>query len=178
MSCGKYLTIDINRNIGCKNAHNDIDKCNVISLTNKELNKYHHMNDSSHFTMFKRNQTILQTSEDTVPKKQRNGVVAGRSKHGSYQRYLASKTAKAGYCKPSEAIQTEYKNKTIYVSNIDKAVFKNKVTPEDNLEVRAKIISFKRGIAKCEAETFFKSKLASKAQINIIIPDLLKQFTK
>jgi len=111
MSCGKYLTIDINRNIGCKNAHNDIDKCNVISLTNKELNKYHHMNDSSHFTMFKRNQTILQTSEDTVPKKQRNGVVAGRSKHGSYQRYLASKTAKAGYCKPSEAIQTEYKNK-------------------------------------------------------------------
>ena len=74
--------------------------------------------------------------------------------------------------------KTEYKNKTIYVSNIDKAVFKNKVTPEDNLEIRAKIISFKRGVAKCEAETFFKSKLASKAQINIIIPDLLKQFTK
>ena len=112
MSCGKYLTIDKSNNIGCKIAHNNLDKCNVNSLTKKELNKYHNMNDSSHFTMFKRNQTILNTSNETVPKKQRNNmVVAGRSKHGSYQRYLASKTAKAGYCKPSEAVKTEYVNK-------------------------------------------------------------------
>ena len=71
----------------------------------------------------------------------------------------------------------EYQKKIIYVSNIDKAVFKNKVTPEDDLEIKAKIITFKRGVAKCEAETFFKSKLASKAQINIIVPELLKLFT-
>ena len=108
MSCGKYLTIDQPRNMGCKNAHNNIEKCNVISLDKKELNKYHNMNDSSHFTMFKRNQTILKMSEETVPK-QGNGIIAGRSKHGSYQRYLASKTAKAGYCKPSDT--TGYVNK-------------------------------------------------------------------
>ena len=111
MSCGKYLTIDKSKNIGCKNAHTNIDKCNVISLTKKEQNKYHNMNGSSHFTMFKRNQAILDTSNDTVSKKQRDGVGAGRSKHGSYQRYLASKTAKAGYCKPSQAVKDEYENK-------------------------------------------------------------------
>ena len=111
MSCGKHLIVDQKRNIGGKNAHHDIDKCKALSLQEKELNKYHNMTDSSHFTMFKRNQTILQTSEDTVPKKKRNGIVGGRSKHGSYQRYLASKTARAGYCKPSDTVKTEYNNK-------------------------------------------------------------------
>jgi len=71
----------------------------------------------------------------------------------------------------------EYKKKVIYVSKIDKTIFKMKVTPESDLEIKAKVISFKRGVAKCEAETFFKSKLASKAQINIIVPDVLKQYT-
>tara|TARA_B110000444_G_C18686752_1_gene522324 strand:- start:55 stop:504 length:450 start_codon:yes stop_codon:yes gene_type:complete len=74
--------------------------------------------------------------------------------------------------------QKEFNNKIIYVSKIDKAIFRIKVTPDDDLEVKAKIISFNRGIVKCEAETYFKTKLASKAEINIVIPDLLKNFIK
>ncbi len=72
----------------------------------------------------------------------------------------------------------EFEGKLIYISNIDKAYFKKKVTPDDDLEIHGNIISFKRGIAKCKAETYFKSDLASKAEINIIIPDQLNKFKK
>jgi len=110
MSCGKFLMVDISRNFGGKNAHNNIEKCKVISLTKKENNKYQNMGSSNNFTMFRRNQVILNTEDDTVPKKEHAGFTAGRSKHGSYQRYLASKTAKAGYCKPTDAVITKYEN--------------------------------------------------------------------
>ena len=74
--------------------------------------------------------------------------------------------------------QKEFENETIYISSIDKALFKQKVTPESELEIRGEIISSNRGIVKCKAETIFKSKLASKAQINIILPSQLNKFTK
>ena len=77
-------------------------------------------------------------------------------------------------------IQTmeKFNNETIYITAIDKAIFKQKVTPGGELEIRGEIISSNRGIVKCKAETIFKSKLASKAQINIIIPSQLNKFTK
>ena len=72
----------------------------------------------------------------------------------------------------------KFNNETIYITAIDKAVFKQKVTPGGELEIKGEIISSNRGIVKCKAETIFKSKLASKAQINIIIPSQLNKFTK
>ncbi len=74
--------------------------------------------------------------------------------------------------------QKELENETIYISSIDKALFKQKVTPDSDLEIFGEIISSKRGVVKCKAQTIFKSKLASKAQINIIVPNLLKNYTK
>ena len=72
----------------------------------------------------------------------------------------------------------EFNNEIIYISDIEKASFKQKVTPDSDLEIRSEIITSNRGIIKCKAETFFKSKLASKAQINIVLPKYINQFLK
>ena len=74
--------------------------------------------------------------------------------------------------------QKKFENETIYISSIEKALFKQKVTPESELKIVGEIISSNRGLFKCKAETIFKSKVASKAQINIIVPNLLKNFVK
>ena len=70
------------------------------------------------------------------------------------------------------------KGKILYLINADNLLFKKKIVPGDRLEIKSKIISFKRGIAKCFGEGFVDKKLACSANFTLILPDYLKKFEK
>tara|TARA_B100000795_G_scaffold269436_1_gene258793 strand:+ start:4481 stop:4945 length:465 start_codon:yes stop_codon:yes gene_type:complete len=109
--------------MSCKNNYNNISgtSCNIDNLQKKELRKYQKMQDSSHYISFKKNLAIL----NQVPNQSSNTAVGGNGdktssvqkgnkksgvdkKHGSYARYLASKTARAGHCPLNSTTKTTY----------------------------------------------------------------------
>jgi 3-hydroxyacyl-[acyl-carrier-protein] dehydratase len=72
----------------------------------------------------------------------------------------------------------EYKNQLLYVTSVDKALFKQKVTPYHDLEIFAEVRSFKRGIIKTIAHTKFNDKIASSSEITMVIPSIIKKIYK
>ena len=65
--------------------------------------------------------------------------------------------------------------KTNFVS-IDKAKFNKKIVPGDTLTINAFLKSFKRGMAKGNAESFVNNDAACSAEFIIIVPDLFNNF--
>ncbi len=68
------------------------------------------------------------------------------------------------------------KGKILYLTNADKIKFSKKIIPKDILEIDTKIISFKRGLAKCSGIGMVEKKLACSAEFNLILPDLIKSY--
>jgi len=113
----------------CNEAYGTLDgaTCTQNKLYQREINKYQKMQGAGHYMFFKRNMTILkQTANqssntavggngDSIPSvqkykdgTQKKGV---DKKHGSYARYLAAKTARAGHCPLNATNKTTYTNK-------------------------------------------------------------------
>lgn len=65
--------------------------------------------------------------------------------------------------------------KTNFVS-IDKAKFNKKIVPGDTLTINAFLKSFKRGMAKGNAESYVNNDAACSAEFIIIVPDLFNNF--
>ena len=65
--------------------------------------------------------------------------------------------------------------KTNFVS-IDKAKFNKKIVPGDVLTINAFLKSFKRGMAKGNAESYVNNDAACSAEFIIIVPDLFNNF--
>jgi 3-hydroxyacyl-[acyl-carrier-protein] dehydratase len=65
--------------------------------------------------------------------------------------------------------------KTNFVS-IDKAKFNKKIVPGDTLTINAFLKSFKRGMAKGNAESFVNNDAACSAEFIIIVPDVFDNF--
>ena len=70
------------------------------------------------------------------------------------------------------------KGKTVYLTNVNNAKFIKKILPGDRLDLKTKIISFKRGLAKCYGEGFIKKNLAIKSEFILILTDQLLKYTK
>lgn len=69
----------------------------------------------------------------------------------------------------------EYKGKkTAFVSN--KCHYWKKIEPGQKLEVVAELNSFKRGLAKGISTGYVNGEIACKAELEIVIPDVLAQF--
>lgn len=68
--------------------------------------------------------------------------------------------------------------KILYLINANNLIFKKKIVPGDRLEIKTKILSFKRGIAKCFGEGFVDKKITCSADFTLIVPDYLKKFQK
>tara|TARA_B100000242_G_C43018876_1_gene474026 strand:- start:352 stop:816 length:465 start_codon:yes stop_codon:yes gene_type:complete len=68
------------------------------------------------------------------------------------------------------------KGKLLYLTNADKIKFSKKIIPSDILEIDTKIISFKRGLAKCSGIGTVEKKLACSAEFNLILPELIKSY--
>jgi len=112
--------------MSCKNNYNNISgtSCNIVDLQKKELRKYQKMHDSSHYLSFKKNLTVLKQnpnqssntavggngdSTPSIQKYQKGSQKKGvDKKHGSYARYLAAKTARAGRCQLNATNKKDY----------------------------------------------------------------------
>ena len=68
------------------------------------------------------------------------------------------------------------KGKVMYLTSANNMKFIKKITPGDRYYIETKIKSFKRGLAICEGEGFFKKQLACKAEFNLILPDEIKKY--
>jgi 3-hydroxyacyl-[acyl-carrier-protein] dehydratase len=68
------------------------------------------------------------------------------------------------------------KGKILYLTHANEIRFLKKIIPNDKLEIKTKLKSFKRGLAQCEGYGFVKKKLVCSAQFTLILPDLIKSY--
>ena len=62
------------------------------------------------------------------------------------------------------------KGKILYLVDADKLKFIKKIVPGDKLEIYSKLVSWKRGLIKFDAEGFVNSKKTCKASFTLVIP--------
>lgn len=70
----------------------------------------------------------------------------------------------------------EYQGKKTNFAAIDHVKFRYKIEPGDRLDIVAKLVSLKRGIAKGFAESFVDGKPACSAEFVVTIPDVFDQY--
>jgi len=70
----------------------------------------------------------------------------------------------------------EYKGKKTGFIGIKDARFRKKIVPGDRLDVIATLNSFKRGLAKGHVDGYVDGELAINLDLEVAIPDVLKQF--
>jgi len=68
------------------------------------------------------------------------------------------------------------KGKVMYLISADNLKFIKKILPNSRLEISTKILSYKRGIAKCNGEGFVNNDIACKASFSLILPDEVNKF--
>ncbi len=70
----------------------------------------------------------------------------------------------------------EFKGKKTGFVAIKNARFREKIVPGDRLDVNAELVSFRRGFAKGTAKGYLDEKLAVEAELEVAIPDIMKQY--
>ncbi|MCG8670726.1 MAG: 3-hydroxyacyl-ACP dehydratase FabZ [Pseudomonadales bacterium] len=68
------------------------------------------------------------------------------------------------------------KGKICYLSQLEKAKFKRKVLAGDRLDIESHLLSWKRGIAKCEAVGKVDGEKACEATFTLVMPDVMNEF--
>tara|TARA_B100001996_G_scaffold361097_1_gene327577 strand:- start:1529 stop:1984 length:456 start_codon:yes stop_codon:yes gene_type:complete len=63
------------------------------------------------------------------------------------------------------------KGKVVYLVGADNLKFYRKILPGERLHISTKILSFKRGIAKCYGEGKVKGQLACKASFTLVLTE-------
>jgi 3-hydroxyacyl-[acyl-carrier-protein] dehydratase len=72
--------------------------------------------------------------------------------------------------------QPGLKGQVCYLSTVDKVQFRRKIVPGDRFEIAAKLISFRRGIARFEASGSVGGEMACKAEFTLIVQSILERF--
>ncbi|MCR4568372.1 MAG: beta-hydroxyacyl-ACP dehydratase [Pseudobutyrivibrio sp.] len=70
----------------------------------------------------------------------------------------------------------EYKGKKTGFISINNAKFKRKIVPGDRLDIEAKLLSFKRGLAKGEVYGYVDGEIACSMNLEVAIPDVMREF--
>lgn len=68
------------------------------------------------------------------------------------------------------------KGKICYLTGADKLRFKRKIVPGDRLDIHTRLLSFRRGIGRCEGVGTVNGELACQAEFNLVVPDILDGF--
>mgnify|MGYP002829490786 FL=1 len=63
------------------------------------------------------------------------------------------------------------KGKLVYLINTEKCTFKKKVEPGKKLEMKTKLIKYKRGIGYCEGSSYIDGEQVNSAKFTISFPD-------
>lgn len=70
------------------------------------------------------------------------------------------------------------KGKLVYIVSADNLKFKKKIIPKDRLNIETKIISYSRGVAKCQGIGKVNGELACSADFNIVLPHIINYYKK
>ena len=70
------------------------------------------------------------------------------------------------------------KGKLVYLISADKIKLQRKIIPNDRLFIDTRILSYNRGIAKCEGEGKVEGKIACKAEFNVVLPHVINYYKK
>ena len=70
------------------------------------------------------------------------------------------------------------KGKLVYLISADKIKIKKKIVPNDRLMIDTKIISYNRGIAKCQGEGKVNEKIACSAEFTVALPHIIDYYKK
>ena len=68
------------------------------------------------------------------------------------------------------------KGKLVYLISADKIKLKKKIIPNDRLVIETKIISYNRGVAKCEGKGTVNEKLACSAEFSVVLPHVINNY--
>jgi len=68
------------------------------------------------------------------------------------------------------------KGEVVYLTSANNLKFKKKVLPGDRLEIKTKLLSWKRGIGSASGSAYVKNKLVCSVDFNIVMPSLLSKF--
>ena len=68
------------------------------------------------------------------------------------------------------------KGKLVYLISADKIKLKKKIVPNDRLIIETKIISYNRGVAKCEGKGKVNDKLACSAEFSVVLPHVINDY--
>ena len=68
--------------------------------------------------------------------------------------------------------------KILYLTSADKLKFYKKIIIGDRLEIKTKLLDWKRGMGKFLGEGYVDGKIACKANFTLILPELIKKFNR
>ena len=68
------------------------------------------------------------------------------------------------------------KGKVVYLSSADNFKLYKKVVPGDKLEIFTELLSWKRGMGKCDAKGFVRGKTVCSLEFTIVMPHILDEY--
>jgi 3-hydroxyacyl-[acyl-carrier-protein] dehydratase len=119
---------------------------------------------------------------DTIPGKEANSIKCFSYNEWFFPAHFEDDPSVPGFILVESMVQTfimtfltleEHKGKKTNFISINNVKFKKMVIPGDVLKINAKLLSFKRGIAKGSAEGIVGGSLACKADFTVCLPDVL-----
>ncbi len=119
---------------------------------------------------------------DTTPGKEANSIKCFSYNEWFFPAHFEDDPSVPGFILVESMVQTfimtfltleEHRGKKTNFIGINNVKFKKMVIPGDLLKINAKLLSFKRGIAKGTAEGFVDGDLVCKAEFIVCLPDVL-----
>lgn len=68
------------------------------------------------------------------------------------------------------------KGEVVYLTSANNLKFKKKVVPGDRLNIKTKLLSWRRGIGRASGSAYVKDKLVCSIDYNIAMPSILSKF--
>tara|TARA_B110000114_G_C14887390_1_gene315279 strand:+ start:236 stop:700 length:465 start_codon:yes stop_codon:yes gene_type:complete len=119
---------------------------------------------------------------DTTPGEEANSIKCFSYNEWFFPAHFEDDPSVPGFILVESMVQTfimtfltleEHKGKKTNFISINNVKFKKMVIPGDLLKINAKLLSFKRGIAKGTVEGFVDGDLVCKAEFIVCLPDVL-----
>ena len=119
---------------------------------------------------------------DTTPGEEANSIKCFSYNEWFFPAHFEDDPSVPGFILVESMVQTfimtfltleEHKGKKTNFISINNVKFKKMVIPGDLLKINAKLLSFKRGIAKGTVEGFVDDDLVCKAEFIVCLPDVL-----
>lgn len=119
---------------------------------------------------------------DTTPGEEANAIKCFSYNEWFFPAHFEDDPSVPGFILVEAMVQTfimtfltleEHKGKKTNFISINNVKFKKMVIPGDLLKINAKLLSFKRGIAKGTVEGFVDGDLVCKAEFIVCLPDVL-----